>query len=156
GRGIMKPSNKKLNQALDHWLSQSPCLGLEDMQSSLSDVWERLQPQIVGIREEVIPTSSDVRLRRPWAKTVLVAAFTAAGVLFALPMVLIWTLRSGTTPAIVQTVGSGLSRIDGEKSQALHAGEQLAFGQVIRSSVGTAAAVAFSDGSNIEMRPNSE
>src|SRR5262249_39593477 len=51
---------------------------------------------------------------------------------------------------------SGLSRIDGEKSQALHAGEQLAFGQVIRSSVGTAAAVAFSDGSNIEMRPNSE
>jgi uncharacterized protein (TIGR03435 family) len=152
----MKPSKKTLNQTLDRWLSQSPCPAFEDMQSSLGHVWERLQPQIVGMREEVIPTSTGVRLHWPWSKTVLVAAMTAAVVLVALPMVLIRTLRPDTTAAIVQTVGSGLSRTDGKKSQALHAGLHLTFGQTIRSSVGDAAVVALSDGSNIEMRPNSE
>jgi len=154
----MRASNKNLNQALDRWLSQSPSPSLADMQSSLGHVWERLQPHIVGIRgirEEVIPASTDIRLRWPWSKIVLVAALTAAVVLVA-PMVLIRTLRPGPAPAIVQTVGSGLSRTDGEKSQAIHAGDQLAFGQIIRSSVGDAAVVALSDGSSIEMRPNSE
>lgn len=64
-------------------------------------------------------------------------------------------LRSAP-PARVHNVDGALARVSEKESVPVRTGEELAFGDVIRSGNSTSAVLAFNDGTKIEMRSNSQ
>ena len=126
-----------------------------DVASATKRVWERLQNEVPEKTSGIVSIS--VAIRSPWIsmKVACVAALAAALIVVAVQPTA-RTLWRRSPPALIDTVGSGLLRVEREQARAIYAGEPIAFGELIRSHVGAEAVFHLADGSSIEMRPNSE
>jgi uncharacterized protein (TIGR03435 family) len=71
-------------------------------------------------------------------------------------VVLAGMLFRPASPARIESAEGSLERVNEKATQAVQAGEKLAFGEIVRSGTRTSVVLALNDGSKIEMRSNSE
>jgi uncharacterized protein (TIGR03435 family) len=155
----MKLIDKIIGHDLDRQFAQLLAYerpSAQEMDSITSRVWESLRREIRERPSEIVSVSISIRPPTMLTKVALVASLVSAGIIATLVPTIWSRLRSVPPPALIETVGGGLLRVAGEESRAINAGEPVAFGEAIRSSVGVGAAFRLADGSNVEMRPNSE
>jgi uncharacterized protein (TIGR03435 family) len=141
-----KDSVKRLGEYLrDRQASQ------EEEQSVLDRVWQNLRPRAEKSSEERLPdfkpaaASSTGRLLWVGAAAAVVLGVVMFGV----------RLRSAS-PAVVTIIEGSLDRVYEKGATAIRVGERLAFGEPVRSGSATNVVLTLKDGSQIEMRSNSE
>ena len=123
----------------------------EEERSVLDHVWKDLCLEGERVPERVL---RDFKPARTGSAGRLLWVGATAALVFA--VVLSGVLIRGDSPGLVASIDGALERVYEKGAQPIQAGEKLAFGEVVRSGRGTSAVLTLNDGSEIEMRSNSE
>ena len=108
----------------------------------------QFQPRKPGPLRETLP----MRHRR---SAVWLAAAAAVVVLGVASIFIVRNVRRIDALAVVETADGSMSRIAGEKTEIVHAGERIAGGTIVHANGGTGGVLMLSDGSRVEMRSHS-
>jgi uncharacterized protein (TIGR03435 family) len=118
----------------------------EEEQGALDRVWQRLPKQTTVRSRQVSQVTQ-------FPKEIWGIAVASA----ALLLIIVWSGRDrNVAPASVDNIGGALTRIVEKGSLAVRSGEKLGFGELLHSGSGSGSMLVMTDGSKIEMRPNSE
>lgn len=113
----------------------------EEERSALGRSWQEMRTQ------DFRPVAERPSLvRYVWAVGVAAVVIT---------VVTLGVLRRSASPAIITNAAGSMERVYAKGTEAVRAGEKIAFGEVVRSGSQSRSVLTLNDGSQIEMRANS-
>src|SRR5262245_7282277 len=150
----MRRRNQR-EQILNRILGEYSRIPDKQLEAEVDRAWSDLQTKIrlerTGRPERV---KERVRLTRRWGQLSIIAV---AAVLVLIVFMRMHTLRDFRQEieiyAVVESADGGLFQASG--GQALHVGNKIEHGDIVRSDRGIGTVLALADGSHIEMRPQS-
>jgi uncharacterized protein (TIGR03435 family) len=149
----MKSDLRNVDEILDRHL---PSASKDELEQVGSTVLARLRLKSALPAQEAI-TDSVLASSLRWQRFVI--ATMAAALLLAVFVGVPMAWRRVGSFAVVETADRGLQRVEAGASadgRAIHAGDRISKGQIIRSNDGGGTALVLKDGSRIEMRSKSE
>jgi len=148
----MKQTKDNLDKALYRHLGLFGAPASSQLDTSRERIRQRLGSQAETSLDKTIPGMDRTKLAgTTWRWSLLAAASVIAAVLFSGNL-----LRNMDTLASVESADSSLYRVSGDTLTAVHAGDKIRAGQILRSNRKTGGVIALEDGSHMEMHSESE
>jgi uncharacterized protein (TIGR03435 family) len=148
----MKPREKNEQGPLERHLGLFNTPPLQEMEEAKGRILRRLRSEPVRPAEDLQFEPDPVRPTRRWQ--VVAAVATVAAVVVGFLMRMPAERFAIDMRARVESADGGLYRVSG--GRALHSGERIEAGDVVRTDGGVGTVLALADGSRVEMRSETE